>query len=42
MQPVIRNAHCFNCRRNIELGEHHFHPIHQIGPDKTVIATFEE
>jgi hypothetical protein len=42
VQPVVRNTHGFNRRRNIELGEHHFNPIHQIGPDQAVVAAFEE
>ena len=42
VQPVVRNTHGVNRHRHIELGEHHFNPIHQIGPDKAVVAAFEE
>jgi hypothetical protein len=42
MQPVVRNTHGFYRRRNVELGEHHFDPIHQVGPDQAVVTAFEE
>ena len=42
MQPVPGKAHGFGGAGDVELGEHHFHPIMQIGAEEASVSALVE